>query len=388
MNRHSPIMVLVLAFLWNFVLFFSHTLADDIFVVAAGKRAKRTVLVSPKGTPAQSGTALLNALTGITDATADNPYLLLIEPGVYDLEDSTLQMKPHVDIQGSGEGVTTLSGNHLSGVVQGSSNAEIRFLTVKNEGEGTQSFAIYNSGESPRITHVTAMASGGTNFNAAVNNWNSSPTMLHVTAEASGGSNAFAVWNQSDSTPTMTHVSAMAFGASNNRGVRNADSSPIMIDVNATAQGDPDDGSDNRAVSNTNSSPQMTAGKAVAKGGEDCLAVYNSSGSMTLKNVFVKAEEGSETSTAIHNVSSSLNMEGISAEALGSAMVNEATGGTYTFHVDRCSLTGDKHCIVNDSEFTMNVGASMLDGSVGVSGTWNCTGCYKGDYTGLGTNCQ
>jgi hypothetical protein len=46
---------------------------------------KRTVLVSPVGTPQQNGTALRNALASITGASATNPYLLKIEPGIYDL---------------------------------------------------------------------------------------------------------------------------------------------------------------------------------------------------------------------------------------------------------------------------------------------------------------
>ena len=38
-----------------------------------------------------------------------NPYLLRIEPGVYDLITDTLQMKSYVDIEGSGENVTILT---------------------------------------------------------------------------------------------------------------------------------------------------------------------------------------------------------------------------------------------------------------------------------------
>jgi hypothetical protein len=53
----------------------------------------------------------LNAdeLSGITDASPDNPYLLKIEPGVYDLGSSPLVMKQWVDVEGSGEGVTTIT---------------------------------------------------------------------------------------------------------------------------------------------------------------------------------------------------------------------------------------------------------------------------------------
>jgi hypothetical protein len=138
---------------------------------------KRTVVVSPVGTAAQNGTALKNALAGITNASATNPYLLKIEPGVYDLgsSDTPLTMKEWVDVEGSGEGVTTLTAtgsatDHATGTVVGAGDSELRFLTAKNTGGATYAVAIYYGGAggfvgetniSFRMTHVTANASGG-----------------------------------------------------------------------------------------------------------------------------------------------------------------------------------------------------------------------------------
>jgi len=136
----------------------------DIFVVTVANRAKKTVLVSPKGTETASGTALLAALAKITDASASNPYLILIEPGVYDIQGLTLVMKSYVDIQGSGENVTKITGyegDPESGVLEGADNAELRFLTVENTGEeGTSANAIYNDYTSPCISNVTTLSSG------------------------------------------------------------------------------------------------------------------------------------------------------------------------------------------------------------------------------------
>lgn len=78
-------------------------------------------------------------------------------PGVYDIGTNSLVMQAYVDIEGSGENVTkitgTLSPNEGTtyGVVLGASNAEIRFLTVENTGTGTYTDAIYNSnGAAPK----------------------------------------------------------------------------------------------------------------------------------------------------------------------------------------------------------------------------------------------
>jgi hypothetical protein len=69
----------------------------------------RTVLVRPKATPAASGNALKAAVAGITSAAADKQYLVKVEPGLYDLGTSKLQMKAFVDIEGSGMGTTTIT---------------------------------------------------------------------------------------------------------------------------------------------------------------------------------------------------------------------------------------------------------------------------------------
>ena len=61
----------------------------------------RTVVVT-KGDSAASGNALKVAVAGITSAAADRRYLLKVEPGLYDLGISKLQMKAFVDIEGSG----------------------------------------------------------------------------------------------------------------------------------------------------------------------------------------------------------------------------------------------------------------------------------------------
>ncbi len=176
---------------------------------------KRTVVVSPVGTDAQNGSALLSALSGITDAAATKPYLLYIEPGTYDLGTSTLQMKQHVDIQGAGELKTLIISNVSgtvgetfcgTGAVRGANDAELRFLTVRHAGNGNCAIAIYNDSASPLLTHVRAESSRSGDTNVGVFNRSSNPTMTNVTATSSSGASGgyYAVLNVSSS-PTITH---------------------------------------------------------------------------------------------------------------------------------------------------------------------------------------
>ncbi len=115
------------------------------------------------GTDSENGQALRNALLRITDASATKRYLLQVEAGTYDLgggyDTSTLVMKEHVDIQGAGElGTVITSRSPLT--VKGASNAELRFLAVRNTLSSSRAIAIYNDSASPRLTRLTAESIG------------------------------------------------------------------------------------------------------------------------------------------------------------------------------------------------------------------------------------
>ena len=107
----------------------------------------RTVVVSPvPGDEVASGTALLAAMANITTASATNPGLVLVEPGVYDLGSTTdgLTLKSYVDLRGSGEGVTTIKGSG-SQVLSCSDciNVEVSRLTV--DATAVANYGIYQA---------------------------------------------------------------------------------------------------------------------------------------------------------------------------------------------------------------------------------------------------
>jgi len=73
------------------------------------------------------------AVGSIGNASATNPYLIKIMPGIYDISSTSLWMKPYVDIEGSGQDTTTIVEN---GGILGAPNAEIRSLTIKGTNAG------------------------------------------------------------------------------------------------------------------------------------------------------------------------------------------------------------------------------------------------------------
>lgn len=289
-------------------------------------------------------TAMGDIATWCGTPSATNPCMMKLMPGIYDLGNNGLAMQPYVDLEGSGENTTTITSTHSSGTwdansatVSGADNMEIRFLTIENQGGNTYSIAIYNGNASPDITHVTAIASGGTYIYGVLNVSSSSPAMTHVTATASGGGSLnYAVLNVSSSSPAMTHVTAIASGWGDNKyGIGNLSSSPIMTNVTAIASGW--GYSLNAGVYNDNfSAPVMTHVTATAEGGNNNFGLFNQYASSTIKT---------------------------------------------------SSISGTTNSILNGSSSTVKVGASMLEGSV-TGGGFTCVGVYDENFAALDTSCQ
>lgn len=77
-----------------------------------GPLLTRTIYVSPQSTNAiANGILLLNVVSGIGDAAADKPYLVQIEPGIFDLGSSSLSIPSYVTVAGSGRQQTIIVQN-------------------------------------------------------------------------------------------------------------------------------------------------------------------------------------------------------------------------------------------------------------------------------------
>jgi pectin methylesterase-like acyl-CoA thioesterase len=367
-------------------------------------------------------TTITAALDSITDASASNPYLVYVAPGVYT---ERVIMKQYVDIEGAGELTTTITFTGAAaadtGTVVGANNAELRFLTVESTG-GSYPIAIYDNSASPRLTHITAISSlGGHNY-SIYNYSSSSPTMTHVTASASGGiyqnngvynfntsspimtdvninsmggTNSYGVFNQNQSLPAMTNVyvsasegtnasigvyninnspklqlmtnvTATASGATNNYGVYNAQSSPIMTNVIATASG----GTNNCGIYTQDfSSPKMTYVIASASGGTNAYGVYNSNlqGTQVINNSTIGASGGTNNY----------------------GLYNSLTGaGGSSILVNASQVIGSTNTITNVALYNTLLGASFLSGGpISNSGTLICAGVYDENYTFYASTC-
>ena len=158
----------------------------------------RTLVVAASG---GDFTTVQAAVNSITDASATNPYLIWIAPGVYA---ETVTLKPYVHLQGAGRDVTVLQGNITDDngsptdkaalildsntsvrdlsvnnvgsegqtrvgilVPMGKSNVRVANVTVSSGGTARSSFALWVAGRAT-LENVIATASGGTVINAAL----------------------------------------------------------------------------------------------------------------------------------------------------------------------------------------------------------------------------
>jgi len=247
------------------------------------------------------------ALASITDASATKPYVIKIAPGTY-TETATVVLKDYVDVEGSGQGITTIecacsdTGYNTAAVVSATAiNAEIRQLTISNTGgASSRSVGLYTKGVpdgSFKMTHMTATATGGTSENVGVYNaydgvlFSTAPVMNNVTATAAGGSTSYGVYNFIADT-VMNHVTATAGGGnSKNYGVYNSGVGyQVMNHVTATATG----GSSAIGVYNSSSNPAMNHVTATATDGTDNYGVYNSSdGRVSIRNSSIEGDTNS-----------------------------------------------------------------------------------------------
>ena len=391
----------------------------------AGKYGKVAVVAQSGGDYTSPVTAMTNLASWCGTPSPSNPCLLKIMPGVYNIGGGSLNMQQYVDIEGSGEKTTKISGSAESiwpsyvGVVNGASNAEIRFITVENVGavpsvNGFIAFndnpaspkitnvtvtatadsgwanGINNNNSSPLMTSVTAIATGGTgSWNVGVMNWTSSPTMTNVTASASGGSTGVGVYNYSSSSPTMTDITAIGSGSTESYGIENDTScSPTMLNVTATASG----ATTNWGIYNkTSSSPTMNFVTASASGGTNNYGIYNNGSSPIMINLNISASNGAGGTTAygVYNTSSFPTMTNVSVSATnlfgtGYGIYNLTSG---TIKINNSAIYGFSGSITNGAGVTANIGNTKLDGTVSNAGTIKCVGAYNGSYNALNTSC-
>ena len=203
---------------------------------------KSTIVVSPVGDASANGNALYGAVEQ-AKPDSDQPLQIWIEPGVYDLGDKSLTLKPYLSIQGSGIGATVIQGSAQDintfdltrGLVIGSDHSSLRGLTLRclpDEALGQGAcIHIVNSGASPDLGELS-IESNGYGSHWGIRNTFSSPNVENVKISMHGSLNNYGIVSSLSSYPTIRRAEVTAAdGQMHNSGIFNRDGGlPTVID--------------------------------------------------------------------------------------------------------------------------------------------------------------
>ncbi|HEX7181944.1 MAG TPA: hypothetical protein VF756_08890 [Thermoanaerobaculia bacterium] len=340
---------------------------SHVVIRAVGYYSKpvQTVHVHPvPGDATASGTDLLNALAGVTNASATKRYVLKIEPGIYDIGTTMLVMKPYVDIEGSGQQATVIQGlgnNDAAfgtGIIKGAASSELRSLQVKSTGSVSLPFSIgiiVMNGADTRIKDVTIVSSG------PITNWGvralqAKPTIEDVTIDVQGGDTSYGVSSVAEGAdPIIERTKIRVTNATNGHGIFAIDFANLssLRDLQINISGG-STGYGIRVLSSSGFGTTKLTNSAISVQSTNSYGVdYSAVAQLRIEQSQVRA-----------NGSGSYGLWG--SGSFGTAIVNhsEITGATSTV----------------SGFITALIGASQLSGGAASAGT-TCAGVYDESYT-------
>jgi|GEM_PF-6902969 len=381
----------------------------------------RTVLVVSGGSPTTNGTNLLSALAAITTASAANPWLLKVEPGIYDLGTNQLVPKAYVDIEGSGRDSTIITsaaqGNGGPGatvLVYPGTLAEMRELTVKNTSAGMgrglyllsddfalrrvnvdvntvdQSVALEIVNSSPTLSDVSIKIQTGRWGATGLSMWSSSSKIEQLAVQiSSSNSDATGIGIGGSSYPTMNRVTVNLLSSLTAFGVVFSGGSPLMANCEVRVSGGTtlNTGLYAKNAGTPHVRDCYVNVQGVETRGADVVspAILEIRGStlwaVSSGRAWGLFNEGGKVSV----LSSEVHAMGPS-EGIGAINMN----GTSVTEVDHTTLEGSRLSALNiTTGDRISIGASKLIGPIPSPnvGGYTCVGAYNNSYIALSPLC-
>jgi len=244
--------------------------------------------------------------------TAATPYVIKIAPGTY-TETSNVAMKNYVDVEGSGQDVTTItcacSGTNSDDSINGSTisigqvNAEIRQITIKNT-SSTFGYAVHSHQNtsttwSVSIADVTATATDGT-LAIGIDAKNSTLKLRNVTATASNGASNYGVKTSASTVTIETTVAKASGGTETNKAISiQSNSNAALNNVVAEATGLSNSQLETAGIDVASSVLVANNTTASAASGDTPTGIYASGSVIDIGNSTATGS-GSAVNTGIH----------------------------------------------------------------------------------------
>jgi hypothetical protein len=338
--------------------------STHVLIRVVGYYAKpiQTVHVHPvPGNHTASGTNLLNALAAITNASSTKHYVLKLEPGIYDVGSTPVQMKDYVDIEGSGQKATVIKGSGAptqdAGVVQGAHQAELRDLQVDCTADTAPTcVAVFVPDDVETFLRDVTLLAKGANSNWGVRASGGHPWIEGATIRVEDGSFMnYGISTRNLSTPTIrSTVIDVESGTSRGYGIyfTNSSTPREVREVQITVSG--------------NSSQAF---------GIDLDFGTFTAATITQSTILV---EGAFTTTGVrqNGASPSLTIEQSQVRATGDNSTGVESGATLTT-IDHSVIAGESMTVFGG---TVLIGATRLHGG-SVLGSITCAGVYDESFT-------
>ena len=171
---------------------------------------RRLKVVRSGGTASANGTALRQAMSGISGASSTNRWMLFLEPGVYNIGSNPIRLKQFVDLRGSGKAASLIT---CACGTPGNSTAD----------QGATLWGMDSTGPDPvSISDLTVRNTGGSAHSHAINLWNFGTVHVdNVRLAASGATSAATgLWISQDSSVVVTHSHLVGEGGAANYGAQ------------------------------------------------------------------------------------------------------------------------------------------------------------------------
>jgi hypothetical protein len=303
------------------------------------------------------GENLRLALQSINKVSAEEPWLLFLEPGVYDLGSQGLQLRPFVHLQGSGQALSTVRSHSSEPTLVAAANTELRALTVEQVGGGDESIALSTDTPLFRAREVVLVARDGAVRTVALR------------SSAGLGPGGF------------ERVQAHAFSTRGETVGFSCEGCSVKASGSSfLAQG----GSRALGVSVRQGSVELwdSSSTGLAASSES-LGVEASGSSVGLVRSEVAGMDGA-SSTGLRLVSSKasvregvLSGSGPGGRPARALEVSRSDGATYTVDVQRSTLVGSTSTVRGAEGFTLRIGGSQLRGGpIEGNGSVTCNGSY------------
>lgn len=335
---------------------------------------KNVITVSPANALFKTPAEALDYLASVNPPpSADNRFLITIGPGTYH---GQIEMLEWVDIEGSGQGVTTITAtgaaDYLSSfTVLGADNAVLSKLTVEIDGSSfSYAHAVFCNNSSPTLRDLQIISFDALSAARGINLNRSDSVIENVTVVASGGTNPTAVLS-SYGTPHLKGVNLQSINAGNESYAMTASFSDRVIVVE-----------DSLFQAGTGSNA-LTRGFTIDRcAGASLNDVEITASSSYINQALVLLD--TESFAAKDCVITARGGSGSDA-----VFVTGGTQSTLARQITDSRLHGDRSSIYLQSSNTIHIGTSLLSGPVISTGGGmvRCVAAFDEEFRPLDGGC-